>query len=257
VVHSRHGSRLARARRALKPNLEEFRVRARHLGIFLTTILALGATAHAGAQPAKWTGQFGGIYGAYFSGSVTSNHADFTAPDDTEDDGPMLGFFTGYRKQNTRNTVFGVELVIPVFMFEGTASEVIPPGGPTPEPRVDYEADPKWGGYVNLSIGKAIRQSLPYLYVGGGFMKVEGRTFNVDATGAPAPGFEQSATETHFVWQAGAGLDRRIGESTSLGIQAGAFMVDQQDYTLPWTEPGPDELGYESLQVRVHISRSL
>lgn len=219
-------------------------------------IVALAATiittgiAHAG-EPVNWTGWHAGAFGGYISGKVNSNDPSHeTTTGSYKDDGPTAGIYGGYRRQNAKNMVLGVDLVLPLYSFTGSAVDTVYFPG-----LVKYEGDPTFSVLVGAHVGRAAGKALPYLYGAVGFVGVEGRTLNVDDNDNYSPGFVQSASATHFAWQGGAGLDYQISEKMFAGIRVVAFFASRADHTMSWNSPGPNEFGYHSALVQVNLGR--
>jgi opacity protein-like surface antigen len=220
--------------------------------LILASALALGGTAQAG-EPESWAGWRAGAFGAFVSGKLNSNdptHEQSTG--DYKDSGPMAGIYTGYRHQSAGNLVVGVDLILPLYIFKGTATDkqYFPD-------KVFYEAKSRYGAMLGAQVGPAMGKALPYVFGVVGFANIDGRTLNVDENDQYSPGFVQSAKATHFVWQGGAGLDYQCGEKWLAGVRAGAFMGAQADHTMPWNEPGPNMFGYHAFKMEFNLSTKI
>lgn len=216
----------------------------------LVVSVATAGVAAADDAPG-WGGWYGGAYGGYIFGDFQAEDPDhFETTGDFDDDGAMAGIYVGRRSQKANRTVIGFELTLPLFMEKGTAvdKEFYPD-------LVTYEGDPKLGAFGGVQVGKAMGSTLPYLFASVGVVSGEGKTFNVDENDAYSPGFVQSATATHFAWQAGAGLDCRAGAAWLIGARAAYFQATKADYTMPWNRPGPNKFGLNAVQVQFNVGR--
>jgi hypothetical protein len=156
-------------------------------------------------------------------------------------------------RQSENDWVFGGELLIPVYMQKGTAVDA--EYFPDANPRVIYEAKQKWSVLVGGRAGKAIGSWLPSAFVAVGLAGAEGRTLNVDDNDQYSPGFVQSATATHIVYQIGGGADVQLNETYFAGARILAFNANQQKYEMPWNAGEDDDFGMHSLLVQVHVNR--
>jgi len=124
---------------------------------------------------------------------------------------------------------------VPVYMDKGRAVDtVFFPG------EIFYEAEGKLAVLASAQVGVATGKALPYVFVAGGFARVEGRTLNVDLDENLSPGFVQKDSSTPFIWQAGVGVDYHVTPSVVVGAKGGIFRVERADYTMPWND-FPDE----------------
>jgi opacity protein-like surface antigen len=216
-----------------------------HFG--LIAIFLMGYDVFAG-EPGNWNGWHAGVFGSYVSGKLNSDdptHAESTK--DYKDDMPMIGIGGGYNHQFDNGWVAGGEVLIPLYMKKGTATdrEYYPDS-------VKYEASYRFGALLVVKGGRNLGNALPYAFGALGFISVDGKTLNVDENDLYSEGAVQSAAATHFVWQLGAGMDYQVSEVVFLGIRIGAFVAARADHTMPWNEPGPNNFGYKSLLVQVN-----
>jgi len=218
-----------------------------HFCIFsLVAILLTGSLTYAGdpVDSKKW---YAGAFGGYLSGKLNSNdpaHEESTG--DYNDDGPMAGIFIGYQHQFENDWIGGAEIIIPLYMEKGTAvdKQYYPD-------LVTYEASYNFALFFTATFGHSFGNLIPYLYGSVGFANVDGKTYNVDLDDNYSPGFEQSSTATHFIWQLGAGLDYNISEVIFVGARVGGFFGAQADHTMAWNEPGPNLFGYDGVLLQL------
>ncbi|HWR83093.1 MAG TPA: outer membrane beta-barrel protein [Candidatus Deferrimicrobium sp.] len=213
----------------------------------IVAILLTGSHAFAG-EPGDWKGWYAGAFGGYVSGELNSNdpsHKESTG--DYNDDGPMAGVSFGYHRQFSNGWIGGIEIMVPLYMQKGTAvdKQYFPD-------TVTYEASYRYGLLLAAKWGRGYGKALPYAFGALGFTNVVGKTFNVDLSENYAPGFEQSAAATHFLWQLGAGADYQVSEVVFLGARVAAFIGARADHTMPWNEPGPNEFGYKAVLVQLN-----
>jgi hypothetical protein len=202
---------------------------------------------------ANWSGWRVGAFGGNLWGKVNSNdptHEQTTG--DYKDDGGIAGVYGGWRHQNAKNLVVGLELNVPFYVFTGSAVDTVYFPG-----LVKYEAKSKAGAFLGVNVGKAMGKALPYLHGAIGFARIDGRTLNVDDNDAYSPGFVQSATATHLMWQAGGGLDYQLGAKWLAGVRVVAFIGDRADHTMSWNEPGPNEFGYKATLLQFNVGYRL
>ncbi len=219
--------------------------------LMLLAVLSFGAATLAHADDSSWSGLYGGAYGGYIFGKLTSSDpAHFQTTGEFDDNGATAGIVLGHRKQNDRNVVLGFELVIPLYTEKGTAVDTVYFPG-----LVTYEGDPQLGALVGVQVGKASGRTLCLLSAAAGFMRAKGRTFNVDENDAYSPGFVQESEATHFLWQLGGGVERRVGTDWMVGARAAYMKVGKADHTVPWNEPGPNEFGLNAAQVQFTIGK--
>lgn len=218
----------------------------------LVAALSLATAGSAAAQDtANWSGWYGGGYGGYIFGKLTSNDpSHFTTTGEFDDNGATAGIYVGRRTQSANDMVLGFELVLPLFTETGSAVDtVFFPG------LVRYEGDPKLGAFIGVHAGKATGKMLPLVFAEAGFMSAEGRTLNVDENDQYSPGFVQKASASHFVWKLGAGLDYRMGTNWMLGARGAYMKVGKADHTMSWNTPGPNEFGLNCTQLQVNVGR--
>jgi opacity protein-like surface antigen len=215
-------------------------------------LVLLGMVSGTGVAAAEgWTGWYGGAYGGYIFGKLTSSDPDhFLTTGEFDDNGATAGIQIGRRTQNENNVVMGFELTIPLYTESGTAVDTVYFPG-----LVTYEGDPKLGALLGVQVGKASGRTLCLLSAAVGFMSAEGKTFIVDENDAYSPGFVQSASATHFVWQLGGGIERQVGTDWLIGARASYLKVAKADHTMSWNEPGPNEFGLNAAQVQFSIGK--
>ncbi len=216
--------------------------------VFVLVLLA-GSVVSAG-EPVNWTGMYAGAFGGYLAGHVTSNdpgHEESTG--DYDDDSPMFGINGGYNTQLENGWVVGFEIILPLYIQNGTAvdKEYFPD-------LVTYEADYRYAGFVGVKAGRPFCNYLPYVFGAVGIANVDGKTYNVDENDLYSEGFEQSAVASHMVFQAGGGIDYQVSDKMFAGVRVGAFIGGKADHTMPWNDEGdgvPNEFGYNALLVQL------
>ena len=147
--------------------------------------------------------------------------------------------FLRYRHQNANGLVLGADVVLPVYMFTGSAVDTVYFPG-----LVRYEADPRYGAFVDAHLGRAM---------GKVFASINGKTLNVDNSDNYSPGFVQSAAATHLIWQGGIGMDYRMSRKVYAGGRVAAFMGTRADHTMSWNEPGPNQFGYRAALLQLNL----
>ncbi len=227
------------------------RTRKMHLCSILASIavLILGVQASAQDDAVDWTGWYAGAFGGYVSGELNSDDpSHFETTGDFDDDSPTAGIFGAYNRQFDNDWVAGFEIILPLYMQKGTATdkEFFPDS-------VFYEAIFKYGVMVAAKGGKAFGKALPYAYGAIGITNVDGKTLNVDENEMYSEGAEQSAAATHTIFQFGAGVDYMVSEVIYAGVRIAAFTGAKADHTMPWNEPGPNEFGYSSVLFQINF----
>ncbi|MCP4632858.1 MAG: porin family protein [candidate division Zixibacteria bacterium] len=217
------------------------------IALGFSTILLAASHASAG-EPVDWTGWYAGAFGSYISGELNSDDpAHKQSTGDYDDDSPMAGICAGYHHQYDNDWVAGAELIVPLYIQNGTAvdKQYFPD-------LVTYEADFRYGVLIAVKGGRSYGQALPYAFGAIGITNVDGKSHNVDLNENYSPGFVQSAPATHFVWQLGGGCDYKVSETIFVGARVAAFIGAKADHTMPWNEPGPNKFGYNSLLMQVN-----
>ncbi|MBU8935034.1 MAG: outer membrane beta-barrel protein [candidate division Zixibacteria bacterium] len=210
-------------------------------------IILLTGSLTSASEPVDWTGFYAGAFGSYLAGHVTSNdpaHEESTG--DYDDDSPMLGIQGGYHKQFDNGWVAGFEIILPLYIQNGTAVDKVwfPDS-------VTYEANYRYAAFVGVKAGRPHGKALPYAFGAVGIANVDGKTYNVDLDENYSEGFEQSAVATHLVFQLGGGVDYQVNDKMFAGLRVGAFFGGKADHTMPWNEPGPNEFGFNALLVQI------
>ncbi|MCP4685932.1 MAG: porin family protein [bacterium] len=227
------------------------RTRKMHLCGILVSVAFLIAGVQVSAQDevVDWTGWYAGAFGGYVSGELTSDDAaHFESTGDFDDDSPTFGIFGAYNRQFDNNWVAGFELILPLYMQKGTATDKqFHPDS------VFYEATYRYGVMVAAKGGKAFNKVLPYGYAAVGVTNVNGKTLNIDKDNMYSEGAEQSAAATHIIWQLGAGADYLVKENLYAGARIAVFTGAKADHTMPWNEPGPNEFGYDAVLFQVNF----
>jgi len=221
--------------------------------LIMVPILALACAARA-AEPADWSGWYGGVFGGYVDGKLTaSDEGHLETITNVDDNSPTFGIQIGVMKQSPGGWVYGGELVVPLYLQNGTAEDF--EYFPDEDPPVIYEAHHKWSVLAGGRVGKAVGRWLPSVFAAVGFARAEGKTLNVDESDAYSPGFEQTASATHMVYQVGGGADCLVSDRVFVGLRLLVFNSDQQKYEMAWNRGEDDDFGLHSFLVQVHAGR--
>lgn len=222
-------------------------------GFVLAAVLVTAAAAPA-AEPVDWSGWYAGAFGGYMDGKLTSNDpGHFESTGDFDDNSPLVGLLAGVNRQTAGGWVLGGELLVPLYIQKGTAVDT--EFFPDADPRVIYEAVPKWSVLVGGKAGRPVGRWLPYIYGAVGLANADGKTINLDNDNVYSPGAEQIANATHLVYQIGAGGDCQAGRTVLLGVRVLGFNSNQKQYEMPWNVGERNNFGMKSLLVQVHAAR--
>ena len=163
----------------------------------LVVTMVVACTTYA-TEPPDWSGWYDGIFGGYQDGKLTTNDpSHFETTGEFNDNSPIFGIQGGINKSLQNGWVIGGELIIPLYLQNGSAVDTV--FFPNADPKVTYEAYHKWSVLTGAKAGKPFGKVLPYIFGAIGFANVEGKTVNLDNDNNYSPGSEQSATATHFV----------------------------------------------------------
>lgn len=219
----------------------------------LVMLFAIAGAALAGDAD-DWSGWYGGIFGGYVDGKLTaSDEGHLETINEVDDNSPTFGVQLGVMKQSPSGWVYGGELLVPLYLQKGTAEDF--EYFPDENPPVIYEAHHKWSVLAGGRLGKAMGRWLPSVFAAVGFAHGEGKTLNVDESDVYSPGFEQSASATHMVYQAGGGADCMVNDRVFLGVRLLVFNSDQQKYEMAWNRGEDDDFGMHSFLVQAHVGR--
>jgi opacity protein-like surface antigen len=219
----------------------------------LVVAIALGSSALA-AEPADWSGWYGAAFGGYIDAKPTAaDHSHLESLMNLDDNSPIFGIQLGVLRQSEKGFVYGGELVVPLYMQKATAQDS--EDFTDRNPGVIYEGIHKWSVLVGGRAGRAMGRWLPSIFAAVGFAHGEGRTLNVDGDYNYSPGFVQSATATHLVFQLGGGADCQVTDKIFLGARILVFDSDQQKYEMDWNRGENDNFGMHSTVFQAHVGR--
>ena len=198
----------------------------------LASAFAFGA-AVAPVTAGDWTGVYIGLHAGGAFGDVDYTNVSDTSgvmdldPGETialEPDGVLGGVQLGYNHQFT-NWLFGIEVTGSGLDFDDTQLNPFPGG--TEE---FVTAEVEWLFTAAARLGWTWQDSL--LYVKGGYAGGNVNAAHVDPSAAVDASIDTVPTEeTHNGWMAGAGIEHRIGDRVSVGLEYNYVDLGEQDHT--------------------------